>query len=102
MMAIYHRLGSISSAQMIRMAKPPRVDRKIGEKVKLRGAARGLSSVGNRLLKWRDRVRRVNGVEQIGLHTAGFGVEFSELFFFFMAAATPCIPPFPQHLPLRF
>ena len=102
MMAIYHRLGSVSSAQMIRMAKPLRVDRKIGEKVKLRGAARGLSSVGNRLLKWRDRVRRVNGVEQIGLHTAGFGVEFSELAARALAEDKVCVARTREYLNWRF
>jgi hypothetical protein len=54
MTAIYRRLGISPQDEMVRLAKPVRVDRAVAKNVRMRTVARGLSKLGNRILAWRD------------------------------------------------
>ncbi len=79
MLAVYRRLHVEPRAQLVRLAKPLRIDRKVRDKVKSRSLARALSRAGNQALAWRDRAFTRGGHEEISLHEDLCGGEFSEL-----------------------
>lgn len=79
MMAIYQRLGFRSQVELLRMAKPLRMDRKVRERVKNRAAAATLGGIGNRLLRWKDTVARRKTDWRIALQTGPIGEEFTDL-----------------------
>jgi hypothetical protein len=78
MMAVYRRLGVTSSGQMIRFAKPLRVDRKIKQFVPGQ-LSRAISPAGNFLLSLRDRVAPCKRHLDVALHDGNCAIEFSEI-----------------------
>lgn len=79
MMAIYHRLGLRPTGQMLRLAKPLRVDRKVRALLKTRAFSGGLSAVGNSILRLQDWRPRTYGAATITVHHGECGQEFSLL-----------------------
>jgi hypothetical protein len=79
MMAVYRRLHISPLAQMVRLAKPLRVDGKIREYFKTPFVARGLSAAGNLLLALIDRRPKESESVTIGLQQGSCGEEFSAL-----------------------
>jgi hypothetical protein len=79
MMAIYKRLQIHPLDQMVRLARPLRVDRKVRERVKIPGLTWGLSRVGNFLLRLRDRSFKVNPALTITFLDGKFSEAFSLL-----------------------
>jgi hypothetical protein len=79
MMAIYRRLGMSPAGQMLRLAKPLRVDRKVKAVVSSPTLLRGLSVVGNTALKLRDWRPQAGRSVTIALHDDVCGEEFSAL-----------------------
>lgn len=79
MAAVYRRLGVEPREQIVRWAKPLRVDRRIAQRIRMRLLARGLSAVGNHLLELQDSklVRRMQWT--ISLHEGACQEEFSVL-----------------------
>lgn len=78
MTAVYRRLGTEPQQNMIRLAKPLRLDRKIEENLKLRALSGPLSAIGNCVLRWRDR-RSFKRREDISRHKGLCGEDFSKL-----------------------
>ena len=79
MTAVYTRLGVELQERMVRMAKPLRTARQIGERVKLRPLARGLSAAADRWLALRDRSMKKSSECAIGVHEDVCGEEFTAL-----------------------
>ncbi len=79
MLAVHRRLGVRPRDRLIRLAKPLRMDRKVAEKIRVPLVARNMSRLGNQVLKWRDRRRKLSRMEQIGWHAGSCGEEFSTL-----------------------
>lgn len=79
MMAVYRRLGITDIQQLVRFAKPLRVDRKVEAKIKAPFVARGLAAMGNRLLDWRDRFHQRDTTLTISMHEGLCDEEFSRL-----------------------
>jgi len=79
MVAVYRRLGAEPRECMLRLAKPLRVDRQIGSRVKSRLVARGLIALGNRALNWRSARSSTGRSEEIALHDGPCGEEFTIL-----------------------
>ncbi len=79
MMAVYRRLGVEPCGQMVRLAKPLRAERKIGEKVKVRPVARGLAAVGDFVLELQDRRLHKTNDWTLAIHQGACGEEFSAL-----------------------
>ena len=79
MMAIYRRLRIEPSGHMLRMAKPLRVDRKLGTLVHYPPVARGLRAMGNTMLALRDITVKDDRAVTISLHDGRCGEEFSTL-----------------------
>lgn len=79
MMAVYKRLRIDQWSRMLRLAKPLRVDRKVGELVKNRAVAHGLSTVGNLLLAFFASQPKGAKTIALSLHEGECGKEFSVL-----------------------
>ena len=79
MTAVYERIGVPPTGKVIRFAKPIKIDNKIKRYVGEGILARGFSSIGNRILEFRDRSRTVVRGYDISLHQGRFGDEFSQL-----------------------
>ncbi len=79
MMAIYQRLQIRPFGQIVRLARPLRVNRKVREIVKIPILAQGLSRAGNLLLRLYDPYPRVNQALTISFLDGKFGEEFSLL-----------------------
>ena len=80
MMAIYRRLHIDVAGQMLRLARPLRVDRKIGELIKVPIAARGLAAASNFLLASYEHMRlKTSANVTITHHNGMCGEEFSLL-----------------------
>lgn len=79
MMAIYKRLGISPVGHLLRLTRILRVDRKVKEIVKVAMVARGLSLVGNLLLKLQNHQLKDNGVMTVSLQHGDCGEEFSAL-----------------------
>lgn len=79
MMAVYHRLQIKPSKKMLRLVKPLRVDRKVGDLIKNPEIARWLSTTGNFLLLLKDRAFQSKHKLTLSLHTGECTQEFSEL-----------------------
>jgi len=102
MLAVYKRLGVEPRERMIRLAKPLRADRKIAEKVRSRGVARGLSALSNVVLKLRDRGSKQAKKWAISLHEGDCGEEFSALAREASAALGVCVVRSAAYLDWRF
>jgi len=79
MTAIYKRLGIHSFGQMLRLAKPLCIDRKIEGIIKMPLIARVLSTPGNFLLALHDLKPESSGTLTISLYEGNCGKEFSIL-----------------------
>src|SRR5262249_18358458 len=79
MLPVHRRLGTTPQVQLVRLAKPLRVDRKVAEKVPFKGLAGGLSLIGNEVLKARDRWKRRPVTAELAWHQGPFEQEFSTL-----------------------
>lgn len=79
MLAIYQRLGQRPASEMVRYAKPLRINRKVSERVPFPPAADVISGMGNELLKWKDALTRKRTDWTISLFEGNFGKEFDEL-----------------------
>ncbi len=79
MVAVYKRLRIEPCAQMLRLAKPLRADRKIAEKLRIRPVARSLSVISNLALEWRDRGLHPKDAASISAQEEACGEEFSTL-----------------------
>jgi len=79
MTAIYKRLGIPVVGQMVRLAKPLRVNRQVKKVVKIPVVAKGVSTVGNALLALRDHWPRSFGGTQISFLDGQCGTEFTVL-----------------------
>jgi hypothetical protein len=77
MMAIYKRLGILPFGQMVRMAKPLRLDRQIKKYITKPGIARRLSSISNFILNLGDRKRRSGRDLVFSLHEGPCQDEFT-------------------------
>lgn len=79
MMAIYRRVGMSAVGLMQRFVKLLRVDHKVQEILGSGRLTRGVSTISNRVLAWKDALGGgVKGCD-IALHTGAFGEEFSDL-----------------------
>jgi hypothetical protein len=101
MTAVYRRLGAEPQQRMVRLAKPLRLDRKIGQNLRARALSRPLSAIGNRVLKWRDRhsFRRREGISH---HQGLCGEEFSELAARLQEKQGICVARTAEYLNWRF
>ncbi len=79
MMAVYKRLGFAPFAQVLRLARPLRIDRQIESVIKSPIITSGLAAVGNLLLATRAFQPLKNGNLTVAFHTGQFGEEFSNL-----------------------
>ena len=79
MMAIYSRLRIKPVGQMVRLAKPLRVNRKIRETVTIPIVNDAISWLGNLWLKIGDARLRAEQMLTISAHEGECGIEFSEL-----------------------
>jgi hypothetical protein len=79
MMAIYKRLRINTFGQVLRLAKPLRVDRKIRETINTPVVTRGLGAIGNLWLALGARQPKENSMLTISLHNGECGEEFSAL-----------------------
>jgi GNAT superfamily N-acetyltransferase len=79
MMAIYQRLGYRSELEMVRMAKPLRMDRKVRERIRSAPAAAALSGFGNQFLQWKDELVRKKSDWQVAPESGPIGEEFTDL-----------------------
>ncbi len=102
MLAVYKRLGVELRERMVRLAKPLRADRKIAEKVRSRGVARGLSALSNVVLNLRDREFKPANNLAISLHEGHCGEEFSALARQASAALGVCVVRSATYLNWRF
>jgi GNAT superfamily N-acetyltransferase len=79
MVAVYKRLGFSVAGEMLRLAKPLRVDRKVKEMIKNRAAQRVVASVGNTLLKIASPRARANEALEISIQHGPCGEDFTAL-----------------------
>ncbi len=79
MLAIYKRLKIKSSWEMIRFAKPLRVDQKVQSLMSPGLAQKSMSRVGNTVLQWLDRKVEVRAGLTFQIHEGDCGQEFTEL-----------------------
>jgi len=79
LMAVYKRLGFQEYASSVRLAKPLRADRFFGRRISSRAVAKGMSVLGNLVLRLRDlRSVSANGVA-VALHVGSCSDEFTAL-----------------------
>lgn len=78
MLAVYARLGMAPLVDVIRLARPLRVDHQVRRRVRHAAVARGVSSVGNLVLRLGTRRLATHGVD-ITVHQGVCGQEFSAL-----------------------
>jgi GNAT superfamily N-acetyltransferase len=79
MLAVQRRLGMMPSDRLARLAKPLRTERKISSRIKVRSIAKGLSTVGNSILKLRDQMASSSTEEQVTMHRGSCEEEFTIL-----------------------
>ena len=79
MMAIYRRMGMKAYGNLVRLAKPLRIDRKVRKFVKREWVVQGLSLPGNLLLKARDHKVNVPAGITFDFFKEPFGDEFTRL-----------------------
>jgi hypothetical protein len=79
MMAVYKRLGISPFAEVLRLARPLRIDRQVQSVIKSPIIARGVATIGNLLLATRDFQPFKNGNLTAALHDGECGEEFSDL-----------------------
>lgn len=79
MAVVYRRLGIPEAGNMLRLARPLRVDARVRRLLRPPLLARGLTAVGNTLLGYRAHVPRNTRGISVAVHDAPFGEEFSEL-----------------------
>jgi hypothetical protein len=79
MVAVYKRLGFGVNVEMLRFAKPLRVDRKVKELVKSPLAQRIVSCVGNALMKATSAKPKADSRLQVAIHEGSCGDEFTVL-----------------------
>jgi hypothetical protein len=79
MAAVYRRLGFSVTGQMLRLAKPLRVDRKVKEMIRNPAAQRVVTSVGNTLLKIASPRGNADEALEIAVHQGLCGEEFTSL-----------------------
>jgi hypothetical protein len=102
MLAIYKRLGIEPQQQIVRLAKPLRVNRKVAQKVKSRALAAGLSSVGNLALRLKEPSLSAKGAASISLHEGECGEEFTKLAERVSKSYGVCIERSAEYLNWRF
>jgi hypothetical protein len=79
MVAVYRRLGFSVTGQMLRFAKPLRIDRKVKEMIRNHIARRVVASVGNTLLKIASPRAKADETLEIAFHQGPCGEEFTSL-----------------------
>jgi hypothetical protein len=79
MMAVYKRLQIEPFGYMVRLAKPLRVDRRVGESVKNPALAGGLSRIGNLFLRLGEKRSKDDCTLNLSVHRGDCGEEFSAL-----------------------
>ena len=79
MMAVYKRLHIYPCGQMVRLAKPLRVDRKVKGLIKSPIVNSALSNAGNLVLRLSERKRRGDSTLTLSPHKGYCGNEFSDL-----------------------
>jgi hypothetical protein len=79
MVAVYKRLGSSVTGQMVRLAKPLRVDRKIKEMIQNRTAQHVVSSVANAFLKICSPRAKTDNTLETSIQRGSYGEEFTTL-----------------------
>jgi len=79
MQAIYGRLGFIPQAEMVRLARPLRVDQKIQEHVRFAPLGTALAGIGNKLLHAKDALSRKKAEDSASVYEGEIGEEFTEL-----------------------
>jgi hypothetical protein len=79
MVAVYRRLGITRTVELVRWAKPLRVDDRVAQAVKSPALSKLLSGLGNSLLRLRDfKLRKAKDCE-VSVQDKECGDEFSEL-----------------------
>ncbi|PYV44916.1 MAG: hypothetical protein DMG06_04435 [Acidobacteria bacterium] len=80
MISVYKRLNVKAAGQMVRLAKPLRVDRKVKKTVKVNALYQPLTEAGNAVLSLLDRrFKQSSSASTIGLHQGVCGEEFTSL-----------------------
>ncbi len=79
MMAVFRRLRIAQTGQLIRLAMPLRVDRKLKEVLKVPVLIKALSIVGNMFLRLKSGRRGMSDRYALSLHKGLCGEEFSRL-----------------------
>jgi len=79
MMAVQRRLGLKSTDNLARLAKPLRMDRRVSARIKMPSVAKGVSVIGNRILKLRDQMQHPAVKDTIVQHEGPCAAEFSAL-----------------------
>jgi GNAT superfamily N-acetyltransferase len=81
MLAVYKRLRINAKAEMIRLAKPLRVDRRVAAKLPVPFLAQGVSAIVNAGLRLRDRNLRSAEPLAFSVEAGPWGEEFTEAAF---------------------
>jgi GNAT superfamily N-acetyltransferase len=102
MMAIYRRMQISPAGQIVRWAKPLRVNRKIGNLVGLSALAGLLAAPVNELLKWKDFVSLPEGGWMIVEHKGACGKEFTDLAHSVGSGYGPCLERSAEYLNWRY
>lgn len=79
MTAIYGRMGIASRGEIVRLAKPLRVDRRVADTISVRPIASGLSRIGNAILAWREGTDGKQNGNTVSLEEGPYGDEFTAL-----------------------
>jgi len=79
MAGVYRRLGVESADRVVRLARPLRVDRKLGAFLRVPIAGHALASIANHLLELNDWRRRPAKSIDVSRHDGTYGAEFSTL-----------------------
>jgi hypothetical protein len=102
MTAVYRRLGIEPHGQLVRLAKPLRVDRALSRKLKSSPGTRLLGAAGNWALKARDSLLRRGGRTRIDRHQGPCGEEFSRFSEQARKAVEFCVAESSEYLNWRF
>jgi hypothetical protein len=79
MQAIYRRLGHTPQAEMVRLARPLRVDRIVREHVSFAPLSAALAGIGNRVLQGKDVLARKTSKLSASMYDGEIGEEFADL-----------------------
>jgi hypothetical protein len=102
MMAVYRRLRIPQLGSLVRMAKPLRINRQIGERARSNALAAFVTHAGNMALKLRDRLKSASPELETQKYEEPFEREFTELFEQVAKNESWCVERSAEYLNWRF